>query len=528
MTSQHLEVERKYEVDAGLAWVDLTGLPGVTSVTPPETFSLRATYYDTDRLDLARAKITLRRRVGGTDEGWHLKMPAGPSKASGADRMEHAEPLGDTDEDVPQNLRAMVRAYVRGRQLHPVAQLDTERTVYRMLGEDRTALAEAADDVVSARALGDGGATVSSWREWEIELVDGPIELLDAAGPVLLDAGAGPAASSSKLARALGDRLSELPKRPNLEGLTAHSPARDVVQAHLIEQFDALLTRGEDARADVPDGVHKARVATRRLRSALATFRPLLNREITDPLRDELKWIAGELGGARDAEVLRMRLLDELADEPDDLVLGPVAARIEVELRSDHRKAHDELIEALDSKRYLSLLDRLDDLVTAPPFTELADERADKVLTKRVRKAYDRVDRLVSHGPPRGPAHDPDHVDEWYHEIRKAAKRIRYAAESVEPAFGAAATAMAEAAEDLQEVLGEHQDSVVARQALRDLGARMFLDGDNTFTIGRLHALEQVRGDRAIADFEAAWRALSRKRVRHWLRGRAAIDSAAP
>ena len=514
MTSQHLEVERKYEVDPRLAWVDLTGLPGVRSVTGPESFSLHATYYDTDRLDLARAKITLRRRVGGTDEGWHLKLPAGSAKGSVGDRTELAEPLGD-GEEVPPTLRAMVRAYVRGRTLRPVARLDTERTVYRLLGEDGTALAEAADDVVSARALGDGGTTVSSWREWELELIDGPIELLDAAGPVLLDAGAGLAASSSKLARALGDRLSDLPKRPNLDGLTAQRPAREVIQAHLIEQFDALLTRGEDARADVPDGVHKARVATRRLRSALATFRPLLNREITDPLRQELKWIAGELGGARDAEVLRARLLDELAEEPDDLVLGPVASRIEVELRSDHRKAHDELIEALDSDRYLGLLDRLDELVTAPPFTERADERADKVLTRRVRKAYDRVDRLVSHGRPQ----DPTHVDEWYHEIRKAAKRIRYAAESVEPAFGAAATTMAEAAEDLQEVLGEHQDSVVARQALRDLGARMFLDGENTFTVGRLHALEQVRGDRAIAEFDAAWHALSRKRVRRWLRG---------
>ncbi len=520
MTSQHLEVERKYEVDPGLGWVDLTGLPGVTAVAPPEKFSLAATYYDTDRLDLARAKITLRRRTGGTDAGWHLKMPASTGRGPGGDRLEHTEPLGDGDEDVPKPLRAIVRAYVRGRELRPVATLDTERTVYRLIGAGGTELAEAADDVVTARSAGtqDGsntGVTVRSWREWEIELVEGSIELLDAAGPAMLDAGASQSPSPSKLARALGERLAALPKRPTFDNLTAHSPARDVVQAYLIDQFDALLSRGEDARADVADGVHKARVATRRLRSALATFRPLLDREITDPLRDELKWIAGELGGARDAEVLRARLLDELADEPDDLVLGPIASRIEVELRGDHRKAHDELIEALDGERYLRLLDRLDDLATAPPFTALADGRADQVLTKRVRKAYDRIDRLVSHGHPQ----DPAHVDEWYHEIRKAAKRLRYAAESVEPAFGAAATAMAAAAEDLQEVLGEHQDSVVARQALRDLGARMHLDGDNAFTIGRLHALEQVRGDRAIAEFTGAWRALSRKRLRRWLRG---------
>ena len=110
---------------------------------------------------------------------------------------------------------------------------------------------------------------------------------------------------------------------PSTAELTPDSPAGDVLAVHLTEQVAAMKSREQDARQDAPDGVHKMRVATRRLRSALATFRPLLDRTITDPLRDELKWIAAELGGARDAEVLRMRLLDELAAEPDDLVLGP-------------------------------------------------------------------------------------------------------------------------------------------------------------------------------------------------------------
>jgi CHAD domain-containing protein len=284
--------------------------------------------------------------------------------------------------------------------------------------------------------------------------------------------------------------------------------------AHLTEQVQAVAAREPQARLDEPDGVHKMRVATRRLRSALATFRPLLDRDITDPLRDELKWIAGELGGARDAEVLRMRLSDELAAEPDDLVLGPIASRIEVELRSDHRKAHDELVVALDSPRYRQLADQLTALVADPPFTELADGPADDVLTRRVRKSYQRVKSLVSAGPPA----DPRHRDEWYHEIRKASKRLRYAAESVAPAFGAPATGLAEAAEHLQEVLGEHQDSVVARTALRQLGVRLHLDGDNAFTIGRLHALEQTKGDDALREFDAAWSAVSGRKIRRWLR----------
>jgi len=130
-----------------------------------------------------------------------------------------------------------------------------------------------------------------------------------------------------------------------------------------------------------------------------------------------------------------------------------------------------------------------------------------------VRKSYRRVTRLVRAGAP----DDPARRDEWYHEIRKAAKRLRYAGESVAPAFGKPADDLAKRAEDLQEMLGEHQDSVVARAALRDLGVRLHLDGDNAFTIGRLHALEQTRGDRAIAEFDRAWATLSDPATTGWL-----------
>jgi len=153
-------------------------------------------------------------------------------------------------------------------------------------------------------------------------------------------------------------------------------------------------------------------------------------------------------------------------------------------------------------------------LIAAPPFTAIADGKAGKVLTKRVRRSYGRVEKLVSAGAPE----EAVHRDEWYHEIRKSAKRLRYAAESVTPAFGEPAEALAGAAEQLQEVLGEHQDSVVARAALRELGVRMYLDGDNAFTIGRLHALEQTRGDEAIEQFESAWATLSEKQMLRWLR----------
>jgi CHAD domain-containing protein len=507
--TEHLEIERKYDVADDVPWVDLGSLSGVQPIGPPRQDDLRAEYFDTDRLDLARAGITLRRRTGGTDAGWHLKLPV----ASGG-RMEHAEPFVESGSQPPAALIDLVQAWVRDRDLLPIATLSTRRMVHRLLAADGQVLAEAADDVVTAEAsgLGDGSATLSHWREWEIELVDGPAELIEAAGALMTEAGAAPSTWSSKLERALGGRVIR-PARPRAEGLSPASRAGDVVHAHLVEQVEAMINRDWQARHDEPDGVHKMRVATRRLRSALATFRPLFDRSVTDPIRDELKWIATELGGARDAEVLRTRLLTELATEADDLVLGPISARIEVELLADHRKAHDALVVALRSERYFRLLDRLDELIAAPPFTPLADGKAGKVLTRRVRKSYRRVQTLVSAGAPE----DAVRRDGWYHEIRKASKRLRYAAESVTPAFGKPATGLAEAAEQLQEVLGEHQDSVVARAALRELGVRIYLDGENAFTIGRLHAIEQTRGDEAIEEFESAWSALSDKQVLRWL-----------
>jgi CHAD domain-containing protein len=509
MTSEHLEIERKYEAAQDLPWVDLSSLPGVTSLAEPKEKLLDATYYDTETLALIRADITLRRRTGGSDAGWHLKLPA----AAGA-RTEFGEPLGDPT-TAPPALVDRIRVHVRDHALHPVAGIKSRRTVHQLLGAAGSVLAEAADDVVTASShAGAGSADLVAWREWEIELVDGPAELMDAADGLIRGAGATPSPFPSKLAQALDRRLTRLPGRPEFGSFTPTSKARDVVHAHLTEQVGAIIEWDPKVRTDEYDAVHKMRVATRRLRSALATFRPLLDRSQTDPLRDELKWIATELGGARDAEVLRERLLKQIAAEPDELVLGPIASRISTELQADHQKAHAELVESLDSARYFRLLDLLDALVLEPPFTKDGGRKARKELTICVRKAYRRVSKLVEAGPPA----DPAHRDAWYHEIRKAAKRLRYAGESVAPAFGEPAVVLAERAEALQEVLGEHQDSVVARSALRELGVRLHLDGDNTFTIGRLHALEQVSGEVAIGEFEPAWAALSDPATTRWPR----------
>ncbi len=501
-------MQRKYDVATGVALPHMTRLPKVVFVAAVQESELESVYYDTPDLVLADAGITLRRRTGGADTGWLLKLPLG-----GDDRSEIGEPLEEATAGVPAELSGRLTAWVRHQQLIPVATLSTRRQVHRLVGEAGKVLAEVCDDVVTAHAnQRPGEAILSSWREWQIELNDGGRKLLAAVDQLFTKSGARRSMWPSKIHHAL-DR--QPAGRPAVRSkLTDRSAAGAVLGAYLTEQVTVIMGLDSAARGSEPDAVHKMRVATRRLRSALSTFRPLVERAVTDPLRGELKWLATMLGGARDAEVQRMHLEQAVADEPGDLVLGPVAERIEAELQSDYRTAHDALLGALDSARYFQLLDSLNTLIAAPPFTDLATGKARPALLQRVQHACKTLYALVSLGEPEvGESRDP-----WLHEIRKAAKRVRYAAEAAEPTLGKSALALAAAAADLQETLGEHQDSVVTRVTLRAIGVRMHLDGENAFTIGRLHALQQSRAVASELAFSDMWSARMAEHLRGWIR----------
>jgi CHAD domain-containing protein len=263
-----------------------------------------------------------------------------------------------------------------------------------------------------------------------------------------------------------------------------------VVCAYLREQVDELVMRDRGARADEPDAVHKMRVATRRLRSALATYRPVLDRTSTEPVRDELRWLGAVLGRSRDAEVQLQRLQDLVVAQSEDIVLGPVRRRIQLEMTARHRAAHAELVAELEGDRYFRLLDALEDLASAPPLIHRAAKPARTQLpvlvgraTRRVRKA----DRAVAHATTNTTRYAQ------LHEVRKAAKRARYAAESAAPVVGKPARRLAKRMEAVQEVLGEHQDSVAAAALLRELGVAAHLAGENGFTFGLLHREETLR-----------------------------------
>ncbi|MDQ4138813.1 MAG: CYTH domain-containing protein [Actinomycetota bacterium] len=200
MTSQ-IESERKYDVDE---WTELPDLSRVAKVESEEPVMLRATYFDTADGALAAARMTLRRRTGGKDEGWHLKTPEGTGG-----RREHQAPLGDPSVvEPPAELLEPVRELLADRPLQEIARLHTERRVITLVREGRP-IAEIADDLVSATDVHTGILRV--WREWECELLEGAPEqdeerlgILDRIEGLLLSAGARPASAVSKLARATG------------------------------------------------------------------------------------------------------------------------------------------------------------------------------------------------------------------------------------------------------------------------------------------------------------------------------------
>ena len=508
-TRSTVEVERKYDVERPDAAVpDLTVVPGVASVTAAEERLLEAVYYDTADRRLRVAGITLRHRTGGTDAGWHLKLPAGRGR-------EEVTADGGPGE-VPPALVALVRSRTRSARLEPVATVDTRRVVRLLHDAAGRPLAEVADDVVTGRRTPAGGTPQDgelSWREWEVELLAGDEELLQSVQQVLLPAGAAPAASASKLARVLPrpDSPQDTAWWASGKGRRRRPSVGSAVQAHLQEQVAELVARDPHTRRDLPDGLHKMRVATRRLRSALTTFRPLLDRERTDPLRDELRWLAGVLGGARDAEVMHARLRRLVAAEPSDLVPDDVQDRIDAFMGQRHREAHERVLVELDGERYLRLLDDLDELAARPPFLPKAGRAASHVLPRLVRRTWRRLDErmVAAEQAPRGAAQD-----ELLHDVRKDAKRSRYAAEAVQPSVGPPAARYATAVTELQESLGDLQDGVVTREVLRELAASG--DSRHGFVFGRLHALEQAKAEAAVTAWPTARAAVSRRRLRRW------------
>lgn len=490
MADTKREIERKYESDdSGLP--DLTGVAGVASVVDKGVAHLDATYYDTPDERLVASSITLRRRTGGSDAGWHLKFPV----AEGV-RDEIQAPLSD---DLPDTFAGLVRSRVRHAELVPVVRLRSDRDVRDLVDADGRVLAEVSVDAVHAQRLA-GGDGSAQWSEIEVELADGvdPV-FLDKVEKRLRKAGVRPSKSASKLARALAETApKKLAPGPAEELVTAG----DHVLAYVRAQRDGIVGLDPAVRQDAEDSVHSMRVATRRLRSTFKSFRMVLDRTVTDPIADELKWLAGELGVDRDREVLNERLSAALDEVPHTLVSGPVAERVRHWAGDRPGGASSRLIGVLDSRRYLDLLDVLDGLLTDPPLREAAGQKPGKVLPKAVKKDFGKVTALVEQALELDPGADRDVA---IHEARKKTKRTRYAAEAAVPALGKPAKDLVKTMKSLQNLLGEHQDSVMARGALRELSAVAHAAGESAFTYGLLYGREEQHAAAVEAELPGVW-----------------------
>ena len=275
--------------------------------------------------------------------------------------------------------------------------------------------------------------------------------------------------------------------------------ARDVIGGYLSEQCTVIID-AENRRRAGENIIHPTRVAVRRLRSTLRVFSELFDPSEAAHLEEELVWWAGLLGDVRDLDILAQRqaaLLDEL---PADLILGPVASTIQAELAVQRKQAMDAMLETLNSERYRKLVGLAHHWRSDPPFTAAADASPDSI-DSAIKKARKKVSNRLSKAVAARRAGEPS--DELFHRARKASKRHRYALEAALPVWGSKADKIISQRKDLQDVLGNHQDSIVSAAFLRELGGRLGVrSGQNGFSYGILYAREIYAGDSLLEDLK--------------------------
>ncbi len=487
-----LELERKYHADGAAVLPDLTGIAGVATVTSPETTTLDATYYDTTDLRLLRAGITLRRRTGGADAGWHLKLPLGKDA-----RTELRAPLGETDSPPPQEFSTLLTARLRAAVLEPATRLTTRREQRRLLSAAGVLLVEVVVDTVRAREFAPDAEPIE-WQEIEVEWAEGAMPVADEVDRRLGAAGIERAGHSSKLARALETRLAAVVPA-TIVG--RRSTLTELLAVYLREQLSTVIEGDLAYRRELPDAVHRIRVATRRARSVLAAYAK--DRQDVRSLIDEIRWLGIELGAARDVEVVRERVLARLAELAPQLNVGPVAARIDTHFSAETDAARGRALAALNSARYVAILESLDAIAATLRIGRADDLRATRVVPQLLDRMTETVDKRVkavrrtSAGPER---------DALAHSARKAVKRLRYAIEAVRPLAPRRTDRVLITFIDLQNILGDHQDSIVAQRKLLQLATEAERSGEGGFTYGALGQVESEIAADALRKLPAAWK----------------------
>ena len=515
-----MNVEREVKLSASPEYQlpDLHELGLGTVQLPVQTLS--TTYFDTQDLRLWRRQITLRHRLGETDHAgkWTLKLQ-GEDVHDEVNRTELSWP-GDADH-IPTEARRLLRGIARQHALERIVTLEAtrQRVLVRAAGAP---VGEIDDDTVTVT---DGGRTGHVFRQIEFE-IDSELEgsnhdlsVIDAVVTAITQAGAR-VESEQKFAKALGVDSDDPRANETDAQLDRESTLGALVQWSLRSGLERLLdcdvTLRREAESPPERAIHQARVATRRLRSDLKTFRPVLDPVWLRHTRSELRWLGGVLGAVRDVDVLDERLHSGRA------VPGDIIGREELHARLVSQRRHSslELAEVLQSGRYLNLLDRLAAGTSSPPFLVDHDFEqevgrslapatpARRALPQLLHPHWKRLQRRVKKAGSRP-------SDTRLHRIRIGSKQLRYGAELAEPVVGTPAGRTARLAEDIQTILGDHHDAVAAVEWLQHIPA----DGTTTasFAAGVAAAEGLHQQAKARRQWARAWKALHKGSATAWL-----------
>lgn len=465
---EHIERELKLVPGDGFRLADL-GEP-----LPPRVFV--STYHDTSDLRLARHGITFRHRAEEGTRLWQLKIPSGAARIE----LELAGPPARP----PAEMADLLVAHLRGEPLVRVARLRTRRLSVRRDG------AEIVEDSVS---VFEAQRVTRRFRELEIELLDGDESTLLRLEQMLRHAGAEPGTFTPKLYRALDLSFDHEPRL-----ISPETPPGEALGIALADQHRSLLDHDPGTRLGRdPEDLHQMRVATRRARAFLRAARGLVDPDWAKALRDELGWLGSALGPARDADVL----LEHVRGEVEALGEQGEPARGFIEtLEAQREAARAAVVDVLGDERYFDLLDRLEQAEHPPLVRDSVDSLADLWWNefRRTKRAFGKLGKKAA--------------DDELHAARIRVKRARYAAELAAHELGKPGERFVTAAKRLQDVLGEHQDAVVAEESIRSWAGSNASSGAATEGAADLLVeREQKRREDARREWPEAWEQLERR-----------------
>ena len=493
------ENELKFAPPATFAVPEFDEGTGVSVVEKLPPQNLRAIYYDTEDLRLARFGATLRHRSGEDDHSiWTLKLPRPGDTKNAREEINYVS----DEKSPPPEILDLATAFIRSDKLVPVTTLKTKRRRWMLRGEAGVEIAELVDDDVS---VVEGRKIIGRFRELEVEQRNGSDKEMKRIGAAMRDAGAAEAEPISKAARALALRGQAEETRLDGTDTSAAATFRGALRAAL----DRLLLHDPVVRlGKSTDGVHQMRVATRRIRSNLKTFAEIVDPAWSDEMRQDLKWLADLLGEVRDLDVLQSRLRDHAEGIEGLRALFDSLVR-------QHRRARSRLLEGMRSDRYRLLIDNLVRASDELPASEAGATDARTAMGSAIARMWSEVASEVR-------TWNGEENDEQRHAIRIQTKRLRYAVEAAAAAFGKDSKKAGRFAKDVahvQDVLGEYQDAVVAQATLTAIATRGTKDAAFCIAVGRLIERETREADRSRAMFSEAWGKLDRKKNLSWLQG---------